>query len=486
MRIIETVDIPIDKIVKNYQIRLDKEELKKLGIEEQKIKMCDETKKETIDGMAKSFDKSGLLNSVIVREHDGKYQLIAGNLRIQASQIAGKKEISARIVEASDFEARIISIVENYHRQDLLDIEKEKAIYDLWIDEMKLFSNNKRIMSGWTGIPYDTLKTILRGGEEKDIERRKEKKEQSQALINATAKDLKMTRRLEKIDSEMRRELLKAKVEKKIELGSIVKAIKSASDNNAPKEVLIGIARLVSEKKLNPHYAEDFAKTVTQIPEKEEQKQLVENIKKEETVDIYKLKNFVDTYTASPPDIQKKMMEKKIDIEEAKIVNKFPTKEQRDQVLEERKKISEIKEKELIKHTEIRMKQAEEIQQDGYTKSGNFTKMDLDKMRKEYYNGDDQVDKRTIDSYHDVMFKTKLFQAATIKNMRLDENKRTITEIIWHVYEHCYTILVELGEIKVIGNINPRTSPVHPKRLWTNNIKSVHFDANKKEAINII
>ena len=73
--------------------------------------------------MAISFEKSGLLNSVIVREIEGKYQLIAGDLRIQAFKITNKKEISAKIVEASDLEARIIGFVENYHHQDLMYIE---------------------------------------------------------------------------------------------------------------------------------------------------------------------------------------------------------------------------------------------------------------------------------------------------------------------------------------------------------------------------
>lgn len=482
MRIIETVDIPIDKIIINYHIRLDKEELKKLGIEEQKIIRHDETKKGTIEGIARSLDKSGLLNSVIVREHDGKYQLIAGNLRIQASQIAGKKEISARIVEASDFEARIIGIVENYHRQNMLDIETEKAIYDLWKDEMKSFGNNKKMMSDWTGIPYDTLKTLLGGGEEKDREREKERKEQSEAIINATAKDLKITRPLEKIDSKLRRELLEAKSKNKIELAPAVKAIKKASDNNVSKAVLKGVVELISEKKLSPHYAEDFVKTIVQIPKEEEQKQLVENIKKEEKVDIYKIKNFVDTYVTSspeiqkrliendigieaevlytlkvsPPDIKEKLIKREISLEDAKELNKFHTEDARVQVLKEIKTIEKHKEISLRIHDEdkkrnieMRVKQQQEMEEKGNTQLK--TSFDLEKERKiELERSRDQRhDQAFLEKYQKLEFDSlNVFSIFHPRKLKTDESKKIIIETIKTLYNHYHQLLIEVGEIK--------------------------------------
>lgn len=49
-----------------------------------------------------------------------------GSLRFRASKILNKKEIQAKIVEATDTEADIIGLTENYHRRDLTTEEKEK------------------------------------------------------------------------------------------------------------------------------------------------------------------------------------------------------------------------------------------------------------------------------------------------------------------------------------------------------------------------
>jgi hypothetical protein len=485
MKIIETKDIPLDKIIKYYQTRLDQKELEKLGLDDQKIKKNVEQKKQTIEGIAKSFDKSGLINSVIVREYGEKYQLLAGDLRVQACQISGRKEISAKVVEANDFEARIIGIVENYHRQDILDIEREKAIYDLWKDEMKSFSNNKRIMSDWTGIPYDTLKMILKGGEEKDKE--KERKDQSKAIINATAKDLQITRSIEKIDPKLRRELLEAKSKKKIELGPTVKAIKNVSGNDLSKAVLKGVVELIAEKKLNPHYAEDFLKSVIQIPKKDVQKQFVENIKKEEKIDIYKIKNFVDTYVTSspeiqkilidneiitetdvldtlkvsPPDIKEKLIKKEISVEDAKELNKFHTEDARSQVLKEIKTIEKHKKISLRIHDEdkkrnidMRVKQQQDMEETGNTRLK--TSFDIEKERKiELEQSRDQRhDQAFLEKYQKLEFDTlNVFSIYHPRKLKIDKNKITIIEAIKGLYTLYHQLLIEVGEIKNAKNI---------------------------------
>jgi ParB/RepB/Spo0J family partition protein len=480
MRIIETRDIPLDKIVKYHPVRLEDKDLEKLGVEDLKIKKYAEKKKKTIEGIAKSFDKSGLLNAVIVREYYGKYQLLAGSLRVQAIQFTGTKEISAKIVEANDFEARAIGIIENYHRQGLLDIENEKAIYYLWKDEMNSFNNNKKVMSDWIGIPYDTLLSILKSGEEKEKEMKKE--DQSKAIINATARDLKITRPLEKIDSKMRRELLEAKNKKKIELEPTVKVIKKASDNNVSKAVLKSIVDLISENKLNPHYADDFVKTVVQIPKEEEQKRFVENIKKEGRVDIDKIRNFVDTYNTSDPEIQKSLIEHEVDIgtdtlnvikvsspdikeklikkeislEDARELNKFHSIEARNQVfneiktIENHKKISQrVHEEDKKRNIEMRVKQQKDMEEKGNTQFK--TSFDLEKERKiELEKSRDQRhDQAFLEKYQKLELDTlNVFSIFHPRKLKMDENKKIIIEKIKNLYNHYHHLLIEIGEIK--------------------------------------
>lgn len=183
-------------------------------------------------------------------------------------------------------------------------------------------------------------------------------------------------------------------------------------------------------------------------------------------MDIYKVKNFVDTYVVSPPDIQKKLMANEIDIKEAKTVSKFKTKDAREQILEERKIITELKEKELEKHTNIRIKQEEEVEQNGDRKLGNLTKMDIEKIIKEFECSDEQVDDSTIEDYRNVTSKIKkLFNTSTVKNVHTDKNKKIAIEFIWQVYAHCYGLLLEIGEIKVISDIK-KTNPIPPKKLY--------------------
>ena len=242
-------------------------------------------------------------------------------------------------------------------------------------------------------------------------------------------------------------------IEKKIntqDLEYIVKAIKATS--NMKDEVLKEIPRFVADGKLKPSETEDFIRAIKEVPEKM-QKEVVRVVTKEKFIDPDKVKTFVNVYNESPPDIQEKLLKTEIDVEEAKVISIFPTAGQRDQVLKERKIISEEKEKEKKKHTDIRYQQATDLEQG--KKPKDITKFDVDELQKYYSSSPDQQDKRTIDAYQDAKIKV-IFQADDIKHMHTDAAKRLALGIVRQVYEQCYKILVELGEIKVIGDAIPR------------------------------
>lgn len=451
MRIVKIVDIPIDKIEPNpNQVRETFDE-------------------EIIEGMAKSIKKIGLTNPITVRKVNSKYQIIAGEIRFRASKKLNKKEIHVKIVEADDEEADIISLTENFHHKDLTSEEREQNIYTSWKrGKKKGIYHSMLDMHEATGIPESTLQKNIASAKEKEDKNNIDIKE----IQGATAWELDITRKLNKFAPKTRKEILhQSVIEKKLntrDIENIVKAVNIISDMkiSTPDEVLKEIPRLVADNNLKSTETEEFLKDITEIPKEEEQIQFLRNIKKEEKVDIYKIKNFVDTYVTSPPDIQKKLMEKKIDVDEAKVVSKFRTKEAREQVIEERKIIAELKEKELEKHTNIRVKQEEEVERYGDRKLGNLTKMDIEKIIQEFEGSDEQVDNDAIDNYREATSKIKkLFQVSTMKNMHSDKNKKIIIEFIKQVYEHCYEILLEIGEIKVIDDVGTKTSPV-PKKLY--------------------
>ena len=80
--------------------------------------------KETIEELAESIKKNGLLQPILVRKKGDKYEIVAGERRWQACKINKMETVPVKIVEASDEEAIIMALVENIQRSDLNPIEE--------------------------------------------------------------------------------------------------------------------------------------------------------------------------------------------------------------------------------------------------------------------------------------------------------------------------------------------------------------------------
>ncbi|WP_169389482.1 ParB/RepB/Spo0J family partition protein [Deinococcus aquatilis] len=66
-----------------------------------------------------SVREHGILQPLLVRKIDSKYQLIAGERRYNAARFVGLKEVPVLIREMTDAEAQIFAIVENAQRKNL-------------------------------------------------------------------------------------------------------------------------------------------------------------------------------------------------------------------------------------------------------------------------------------------------------------------------------------------------------------------------------
>lgn len=77
--------------------------------------------------LADSIREHGVLQPVLVRTVQGKYEIVAGERRWRAAEIAGLQSIPAIIKEMPDLQAAEISLVENLQREDLSPIEEAKA-----------------------------------------------------------------------------------------------------------------------------------------------------------------------------------------------------------------------------------------------------------------------------------------------------------------------------------------------------------------------
>jgi len=78
--------------------------------------------------LAASIKSQGILQPVSVRQgEDGRYELIAGERRWRAAQLAGLKRIPALVKETTDRDLIELALVENLQRRDLNPIEAAQA-----------------------------------------------------------------------------------------------------------------------------------------------------------------------------------------------------------------------------------------------------------------------------------------------------------------------------------------------------------------------
>ncbi len=93
---------------------------------------------EKLDELADSIKEHGIVQPIVVRElAKGKYELVAGERRLRASQQLGLKTIPAVIKKFTDAQMMEIALVENIQRQDLSPVEEAYA-YKRLIEEFKL------------------------------------------------------------------------------------------------------------------------------------------------------------------------------------------------------------------------------------------------------------------------------------------------------------------------------------------------------------
>jgi len=85
--------------------------------------------------LAQSLQTVGLLQPIVVRETgDGRYQIIAGERRFRAAQLARFHEIPAVVRHTEDDQVLTEALVENIHRVDLNALE-EAAAYQQLLDD---------------------------------------------------------------------------------------------------------------------------------------------------------------------------------------------------------------------------------------------------------------------------------------------------------------------------------------------------------------
>ncbi len=111
-----------------------------------------------VASLADSLRQHGMLQPVIVRQVNDRYQLIAGERRLRASIEAQLHEIPARVFDLDDQRVAELAMVENLQREDLNAIEKAIAFRDY----LGRYGGTQEELSGRLGIDRSTLSNLIR------------------------------------------------------------------------------------------------------------------------------------------------------------------------------------------------------------------------------------------------------------------------------------------------------------------------------------
>ena len=117
--------------------------------------------KEALNELTNSIKERGIILPLVVRKsvgQDEKYELIAGERRLQAAQSAGLHEVPVVIIEADNLKSLELAIIENVQRKDLNVIEEAESYQNL----IENFDYDQDMVSKFIGKSRSHISNTLR------------------------------------------------------------------------------------------------------------------------------------------------------------------------------------------------------------------------------------------------------------------------------------------------------------------------------------
>jgi len=81
----------------------------------------------SLDQLAQSIETHGVVQPIVLRRKNGRYELVAGERRWRAAKIAGLERIPAVVRDVQDKDLLELALIENIQREDLNPIEEAQA-----------------------------------------------------------------------------------------------------------------------------------------------------------------------------------------------------------------------------------------------------------------------------------------------------------------------------------------------------------------------
>lgn len=116
---------------------------------------------EALNELAASISQQGIMQPLVVRpkaDANNQYEIIAGERRWRAAQIAGLHRVPVVVRIANDKEVLALALIENLQRQDLNPLEEAAALHRL-MDE---FSLNQQEVAALVGKARSSVSNLLR------------------------------------------------------------------------------------------------------------------------------------------------------------------------------------------------------------------------------------------------------------------------------------------------------------------------------------
>ena len=119
-------------------------------------------KQETLEELAASIKAQGVVQPIVVRPlgNEGKYEIIAGERRWRASQLAGLHTIPTIVRDVPDEAAVAMALIENIQREELNPIEEAAALQRL-IDEFDMTHQQAAEAVGRSRVAVTNLLRLL-------------------------------------------------------------------------------------------------------------------------------------------------------------------------------------------------------------------------------------------------------------------------------------------------------------------------------------
>lgn len=122
----ETADV--NSLVENTVFKSEKNEVKVSDVVPCSFQPRTEFDREALESLAQSIKEKGVLQPLLVRKKNDKYEIIAGERRWRAAQLAGLNEVPVIVKDLNDNETLEIALIENLQRENLSAIEEAEGL----------------------------------------------------------------------------------------------------------------------------------------------------------------------------------------------------------------------------------------------------------------------------------------------------------------------------------------------------------------------